>query len=170
MRKRFLQKSVLVITALLLAAGLLLSSAEGVSVGVSAGCVGCSGCFYPMVYINAKDGCEPVERYSDGRIKTAKTSDGTHTYMLFTSPSDITVDTARNMLESAGVHTYAPKYCVVHADNRFIYVLSEKTQTVTITLKSPTTCENVFTNEIYENIQNLTLDMEEGTCVFLKYR
>ena len=73
------------------------------------------------------------------------------------------------MLESAGVHTYAPPYCVVHGDNRFIYVLSEKTQTVEITLKEPVTCKNVFTGEVYKNADSITLDMEEGTCVFLKY-
>ncbi len=129
----------------------------------------CDKHIYPLVQIKAEDGVDTLENYPDGNIKTAKRENDGHKHTLFASPSDLTVEIARKMLESAGVHTYAPPYCVVHGDNRFIYVLSEKTQTVEITLKEPVTCKNVFTGEVYKNADSITLDMEEGTCVFLKY-
>ncbi len=125
---------------------------------------------FPLLYINDAEGLTTLERYPDGRIKTAerKNSDG-RTYLLCAMPKDITVESARAMLKAAGVHLYTPAYCTVHTDNRFIYVLSEKKQTVEITLKQPTTCRNEFTGEVYENITTLTQEMEEGTCIFLKY-
>jgi len=51
----------------------------------------------------------------------------------------------------------------------FLSVLSEKDQIVKINLKAPTTCRNVFTDEVHEQITELELKMKEGTCVFLKY-
>jgi hypothetical protein len=129
----------------------------------------CDKHIYPLVYIKADDGVQSLEQYSDGNIKSAKRMYNNRVHTIFASPSDLTVETATKMLESAGVHIYTPPYCVVHSDNRFIYVLSEKTQTVEITFKEPVTCKNVFTEEKYENVKNLTLDMQEGTCVFLKY-
>ena len=125
---------------------------------------------FPLMYINSTDGVIPVEHYADGKIKTAKVkgSDG-RTSILCAKPDDITVDSLSALLEDAGVHIYTRKYCVVHTDNRFIYVLSEKEQTVDITLPQPTTCRDVFTGKVYENAQHLSFDMKEGTCVFLKY-
>lgn len=125
---------------------------------------------FPLLYINPTDSVTPVEHYADGKIKTAKVKDSDgRTSILCAKPDDITVDSARELLEDAGVHIYTPKYCVVHTDNRFIYVLSEKEQTVDITLPEPTTCRDVFTGKVYENAQRLSFDMKEGTCVFLKY-
>jgi len=125
---------------------------------------------HPVLYVNGQDGVTAVERHADGKIKTAsrKASDG-RTHILCTLPTDMTAESARALLEAAGVHLYAPAYCVVHADNRFLYLLSEKKQTVTVTFPHPTTCENIFTGERFDSVTTLTQEMEEGTCIFLKY-
>ncbi|MBQ8813718.1 MAG: hypothetical protein IJZ85_04395 [Lachnospiraceae bacterium] len=127
-----------------------------------------SSCF-PVVYIKPDDAIAPLEHYSDGQIKTAKRKDCKgRTHILNAMPQDMTVEAARNMLNAAGVHLYAPAYCVVNADNRFIYVLAEKKMRAEIILRESSTYRNVFTDAIFEQTKTITLDMEEGTCVFLK--
>jgi hypothetical protein len=125
---------------------------------------------YPVLYINQEENLMPLEYHSDGRIKTAKRSAaGGQTHILCSTPSDFSVDLARSLLRDAGVHLYTPAYCTVHADNRFIYVLSERDQTVNITMQQPVTCRNIFTNQIYKNQKNISCEMAAGTCVVLKY-
>ncbi|MBQ8813707.1 MAG: hypothetical protein IJZ85_04340 [Lachnospiraceae bacterium] len=125
---------------------------------------------YPVVYIQPDEAITSLEYYSDGQIKTAKRrdSDG-RTHILSAMPRDMTVESAREMLTAAGVHFYAPAYCTVNADNRFLYVLAEKKMCAEITLKEPTTCRNEFTGEIFKNADTISAEMEEGTCIFLKY-
>ncbi len=125
---------------------------------------------YPILYIEEEEGITPLAYYSDGRIKLAKRqgADG-RTHILSAMPGDLTPETAQSLLKEAGIHLYTAPYCTVHTDNRFIYVLSQKKQQVQINLPEPTTCRNVFTGEVFENAETITLDMEEGTCVFLKY-
>ena len=65
-------------------------------------------------------------------------------------------------LIAAGIRT-------VHADNRFVYVISGKTAKVEITLREPMTCRNEFTGEVFKNAKTICADMEEGTGIFLKY-
>ena len=84
-------------------------------------------------------------------------------------PYDLTVERSRELLADAGVHLYAPAYCTVNADNRFVYVLAEKQMHLEVNLKEPTTCKNVFTGEVFKDAKTVSADMEEGTCIFLKY-
>lgn len=125
---------------------------------------------YPVLYVKPDQDVTALEHYSDGQIKTAKRRDSAgRTHILNAMPADMTVEKMRELLSAAGVHLYAPAYCTVHADNRFIYVLSEKKQQVEIRLKAPATCRNIFTGEVFEKTGTVCLDMDEGTCVFLKY-
>ena len=125
---------------------------------------------FPVVYVKPTGGVEAVECYSDGKIKLAKRKDETgRVHILNAMPYDLTVERSRELLSAAGVHLYAPAYCAVNADNRFIYVLAEKAMKLEINLKEPATCRNVFTGEVFKNARTISLDMEEGTCVFLKY-
>ncbi len=124
---------------------------------------------YPVLYVKPEDGIAPLAHYSDGNIKAAARKAEGRTHILNAQPISLTVERAREWLTAAGVHLYAPGYCVVNTDNRFLYALSEKSQTVKINFKQPTTCRNLFTGEVYENITALTQEMEEGTCIFLKY-
>ena len=125
---------------------------------------------FPVIYVNPDEDVTPLECYSDGRIRTAlrRDSDG-RTHVLNAMPSKTTVSDMRGLLAAAGVHLYAPAHCTVHADSRFLYVLSGRTARVEITLKEPTTCRNEFTGEVFEKVERLSFDMEEGTAVFLKY-
>ncbi len=126
--------------------------------------------YFPLVYVENGDGVEAVECYSDGKIRLAKRKDEDgRVHILNAMPYDLTVERSRELLCDAGVHLYTPAYCTVNADNRFIYILAEKDMKLDITLKEPTTCQNVFTGEVYKNAKTVTYDMEEGTCVFLKY-
>lgn len=125
---------------------------------------------YPVLYVKPSPSVTALDRYSDGRIKTALRRDGVgRPHVMNAMPADMTVERMRELLRAAGVHLYAPAYCTVHADNRFIYVLSEKKQQVTVTLKEKATCRNVFTGEVFTETSSLSFDMEEGTCVFLEY-
>ncbi|MBQ3084661.1 MAG: hypothetical protein IJC46_04330 [Clostridia bacterium] len=124
---------------------------------------------FPLIYAEEGEGISAREKYPDGKIKTAVRKEGGRTYILNAMPADLTVESARALLQAAGVHLYTNGYCTVHADNRFLYVLSERDQIVKINLKAPATCRNVFTDEVYEQITELELKMKEGTCVFLKY-
>ncbi len=127
-------------------------------------------CCYPVLTVNPEDAVTAMDFYSDGKIKTAKRQDDHgRTHIMNAMPQDMTVEGMRELLKAAGVHLYAPAYCTVHGDNRFLYVLSEKKNHVEITLKEPVTCRNVFTGEVFENTDTVCMDMEEGTCVFLKY-
>ena len=85
-------------------------------------------------------------------------------------PISLTVERARDILQAAGVHFYGSPYCVVNGDNRFLYLLSEKTQQVEVRFKEPTDCYNLFTGEQFNGVTAITQEMEEGTCLFLKYR
>ncbi len=125
---------------------------------------------YPTLYIQPRDGLTVLERYPDGSIKFAacRDADG-RTHLLNTAPADLTVESAGKLLTEAGVHRYAPAYCAVNADSRFLYVLAEKTMTVTLQLKEPKTCRNVFTGEVFENTDTVTAKLEEGNCLFLQY-
>lgn len=125
---------------------------------------------YPVLYVREDEGVTPLARYSDGNVKLAskKTADG-RTHILNAHPISLNVEGARALLEEAGVHLYAPAYCVVNADNRFLYLLSEKEQEVTVRFKEPTTCQNLFTGERFESVTTITKEMEKGTCLFLKY-
>ena len=128
-----------------------------------------NSCF-PVLYIQPAEDISALDHYSDGRIKTAARRDTSgRTHILSAMPGDVTIEKIRALLSGAGVHLYAPAHCVVHADNRFIYILSEKKQSVEIVLKETATCRNIFTGEIYENANVISLDMDEGTCIFLKY-
>jgi len=125
---------------------------------------------YPVLYVKPEQTVTAMERYSDGQIKMACRRDGAgRTHILNAMPADVTVEKMRELLQAAGIHLYAPAYCTVHTDNRFIYVLSEKKQRVEIRFKEVTTCRNIFTGEVFENTDSVCLDMDEGTCVFLKY-
>lgn len=73
------------------------------------------------------------------------------------------------ILQAAGVHIYAPAYCTVHTDNRFLYVLAQKTMPVQLRLPAPVTCRNLFTGILYENTDTISLELEEGTCAFLEF-
>lgn len=127
-------------------------------------------CCYPVLFVKDGEGVTPLDRYSDGRIRTALRRDSNgRTHIMNAMPADITVEKMRELLRGAGVHLYAPAYCVVHADSRFIYLLSEKKQQVTVTLKEPVACRNAFTGELFPKTDTLSLDMDEGTCVFLNY-
>lgn len=111
-----------------------------------------------------------MDIYSDGGIMLAKKkqTDG-RTHILCGSPADMTVDIMRKLFDDAGVHIYSSLYCTVHTDSRFLYLLSQKEQTVEIEFKQKTTCRNIFTDELYRDVTHISLDMKEGTCVFLKY-
>ncbi|MBO5415632.1 MAG: hypothetical protein J6A83_03260 [Clostridia bacterium] len=125
---------------------------------------------FPVLYVNPDKDITPIAHYSDGRIKTAKLCDANgRTHILSAMPSDMTVEAMRELLISAGVHLYAPAHCTVHADNRFVYVISGKTAKVEITLREPMTCRNEFTGEVFKNAKTICADMEEGTGIFLKY-
>ena len=125
---------------------------------------------YPVLYVKPGESVTALDHYSDGQIKTASRRDSTgRTHIMNAMPADMTVDKMRALLRGAGVHLYAPAYCPVHADNRFIYVLSERQQQVVISLKKPVTCRNIFTGEVFEKASTIRMDMDEGTCVFLKY-
>ena len=125
---------------------------------------------YPVVYIRPDEAILPLEYYSDGQIKTAKRRDcDGRTHILSAMPRDMTVESARKMLTATGVHLYAPAYCTVNGDNRFLYVLAEKKMCAEIALREPATCRNEFTGEIFKNASTISAEMEEGTCIFLKY-
>ena len=83
---------------------------------------------------------------------------------------EVTPETMQQLLKAAGVHIYAPAKCVVHADNRFLYVLAEKKMQVPIRLRQKAACKNVFTGERFSAEDEIVLDMEEGTCAFLKFQ
>lgn len=127
-----------------------------------------SNCF-PMIYVNEDEGVLPLSRYADGRVRMAsvKDTDG-RVHILNAMPSDVTVEEMRTVIEDAGAHAYAPVHCVVHADNRFVYVLSERNAHVQITLKERVNCRNEFTGETFENVDKVELDMDEGTGAFIK--
>jgi len=126
---------------------------------------------YPVLYVKEETGITPLSQYSDGNVKSAKRTDTDgRTHIMNAHPISMSVERARAILEAAGVHCYAPAHCVVNADNRFLYLLSEKTQTVEVRFKHPTDCCNLFTGEQYKGVTTLTEEMEEGTCLFLKYQ
>ena len=126
--------------------------------------------FFPAVYVSPKeeqtalaldDGqniCLAKRRATDGRI-----------HIINAMPALLTVERARELLADAGVHFYAPPYCAVNCDNRFIYVLAERKMRACIELTEKKSFVNVFTGERYKDTANIELDMEEGTCVFFKY-
>lgn len=125
---------------------------------------------FPVVYVENSDDVTPVEFYSDGHIKLAKhTDENGRIHIMNAMPYDLTVERSRELLADAGVHLYAPAYCTVNADNRFVYVLAEKQMHLEVNLKEPTTCKNVFTGEVFKDAKTVSADMEEGTCIFLKY-
>ena len=133
-------------------------------------CVEFENLCYPVISIEETDGVIPVEFNADGRVRLAKCTDKDgRTHILSAMPTTLNVDTVRKLLNEAGVHIYAPEYCTVNADNRFVYVLAEREMTVKVDLKETATCKNVFTGEVYRNAQSITFNMEEGTCIFLEY-
>ena len=75
----------------------------------------------------------------------------------------------RKILLGSGVHLYAPAYCAVNADKRFIYVLAEKKMHLDINFKAPRRCKNIFTGEIYESTFVISAELDEGNCIFLRY-
>jgi hypothetical protein len=125
---------------------------------------------FPVLYIDPDKEVTPIAHYSDGRIKTAKLCDANgRTHIMNAMPYDMTVESMRALLSCADVHLYAPAHCTVHTDNRFLYVLSQKTTHIDVELKEPTTCRNEFTGEIFKDAKTIGFDMDEGTAVFLKY-
>ena len=125
---------------------------------------------YPVLSIEEKEGIVTVEYHGDKSVRLAKRkgSDG-RTHIFSAMPTTLCVEAVRRLLLDAGVHIYAPAYCTVNADNRFIYVLAERNMTVRVDLAKAVTCKNVFTGEVYRNAESVTFDMEEGTCIFLEY-
>ncbi len=123
---------------------------------------------YPMIYIEGGDGIRAVETYPDGHIKLAERrgADG-RTYLHHAHTCDLGVERMRELLSSAGVHLYAPPYCVVQGDSRFLYLLAEKKTAGEVVFGKSVTCQNEFTGEIYRNVTSVPFDLEEGTCTFL---
>ena len=125
---------------------------------------------YPVLAIEPKGEQTVLERFEDGRARLAQTKKAGRTYILDAMPRDMTPETMQQLLKAAGVHIYAPAKCVVHADNRFLYVLAEKKMQVPIRLRQKAACKNVFTGERFSAEDEIVLDMEEGTCAFLKFQ
>lgn len=134
------------------------------------GCKGHEQSCYPISYIEPNTEDAALSCFPDGRCRLAVRQDKNgRTHIMNTMPQDMTPETMQQLLVAAGVHIYTPPYCVVHTDSRFLYVLAEKTMQVPIKLPATTTCKNIFTGQVYENADKITEDMEEGTCLFLKY-
>jgi len=112
------------------------------------------------------DSCYPVLCVKDGQDR--RQAQG-HTYIMNADPKAMTPERMQQLLRDAGVHIYAPAYCVVHTDSRFLYLLAEKTMQADITLQEKMTCRELFSGQIYEYTDKITLNMEAGTCVFLEY-
>lgn len=129
-----------------------------------------NNCF-PMIYVEESEGVSALYRYADGRVRMASCEDADgRVHILNAMPSDVTVEDMRVLIEDAGVHTYAPAYCVVHADNRFLYVLSERNAHVNISFAERVTCRNEFTGEEFEDVDTLSLDMDEGTGAYFSLK
>ncbi len=126
---------------------------------------------YPMLYVEEGDGIRAIETYPDGHIKLAERrgADG-RTYLHHAHTCDLGVERMRELLSSAGVHLYAPAYCVVQGDSRFLYLLAEKKTAGEVVFEKSVTCQNEFTGEIYRNVTSVPFDLEEGTCLFLHMR
>ena len=133
-------------------------------------CAGHEESCYPVPCILPDAAYTALDHFADGVIRVAKRMDDFgRTHILDAMPQDMTPERMQQMLREAGVHIFAPAYCVVHTDNRFLYVLAERKMKTTLKLREPVTCRNEFTGEIFRNTDTIVLEMEEGTCAFLRY-
>lgn len=131
---------------------------------------GHENCPFPMVYIKETEKCEVLKRYPQGDIRAAKKIGGNgRTYIADAMPTDMTTEFARSLMQSAGVHFYAPEYCTVNADSRFVYMISGRGTDGEICLPAEKNCENVFTGEIYRNVKKIPVKLKAGNGVFIKY-
>ena len=96
-----------------------------------------------------------------------RTDENGRANILCAMPSKVDVCDMQRYLKNSGVHIYAPAYCAVNADKRFIYLLAEKKMSGNIELKKSTTCENVFTGEVFKG-KSIPFSLDEGNCIFLK--
>ncbi len=133
------------------------------------GTVGEPNSCYPIISIKSEEGIFPMDFYPDGKIKAAlRREDNGRYHILQAMPRDLTVEKAREILTMASVYLYAPGFCTVNADSRFIYVLAEKDIQAEVNLKEPGSYENVFTGEVFRNATALPLKLDAGTCVFYR--
>lgn len=72
----------------------------------------------------------------------------------------MSVDTARGIVERAGVHCYAPKECTVYADNRVISFFPREDMTFECKLKQKSTLKNIQTGETHEAVDTLKLELK----------
>ena len=121
---------------------------------------------YPVLYVQDHTA---LSRFSDGKTWLAKRQEGHRTHVLNAMPQNMTPQQMQQLLAAAGVHIYAPAYCVVHTDSRFLYVLAEKTMQVQLRWPEKLSCRNIFTGEIYENTDTVSLNLEAGTCAYFEY-
>lgn len=127
-----------------------------------------NGC-YPLLAIEPKENQQVLE-WLDGKPRLAACQKDGRTLLLDAMPREMTPQTMQGLLRAAGVHIYAPTKCVVHTDDRFLYVLAEESGRVPVRLREPVACENIFTGEQFSEGEEIVLDMEEGTCAFLMFR
>ena len=125
---------------------------------------------FPLISVCPTAKTEALAYTADGKLCLAKQGGkGERVQILNAKPDDMTVEQMRTLLRDAGVHTYAPPYCVVHTDSRFLYMLSEKEAEGEIQFKHPTDCKNVFTGEVYRGVTKVPFQLKEGNGIFLKY-
>ncbi len=84
----------------------------------------------------------------------------------FAANAPLSVDRAREIVESAGVHCYAPKECTVYADNRVISFFPREDMSFECKLKKSATLTNVRSGEVYKNADkiNLTINARDGVA------
>lgn len=74
-----------------------------------------SGASLPAICINDEPDITAIERYENGKIKTAVKGN-----VIFSAAYTINAKMFHDIAEKAGCKIYAPAHCTVYADNRFI--------------------------------------------------
>ncbi len=82
----------------------------------------------------------------------------------------MSVDTAREIIEAAGVHCYAPKECTVYADNRVLSFFPREDMEFLCKLKEKATLVDIRSGATYENADTikLTVAARDGVAFEVK--
>jgi len=93
---------------------------------------------------------------------------GEHDFAVESVP--MSVDTAREIIEAAGVHCYAPKECTVYADNRVLSFFPREDMSFLCRLKEKATLVDIRSGATYENVDaiKLTIAARDGVAFEVK--
>ena len=72
----------------------------------------------------------------------------------------------RSIAEKSNCHLYSEENTFIYAENRIVGVFTDKPQKVTLNFKETSNVKDLITNEIFNNVSSLELELENSFKVF----